>query len=82
MKQIDMIAPTVIICCGKDSVIECLKYDKKNYTIKVCGESVPIINAYHPQRTSTEKFYYNTLNVMKERGIFEKQKNAMKKDFT
>ena len=74
MKQIGMIQPDVIICCGKNSVIECLDINKDDTVIEITnnGKSrmIPIINGYHPRQNSTENFYYGTLTKMKEQGIF------------
>jgi len=73
MEQIRLIQPTVIICCGKDSVIGCLRAAKEDVSITIDwdGEShnIPLINGYHPQQTSNENFFYKTLEQMNERGI-------------
>ena len=63
-QQIMLLAPTVIICCGKTVVANCL--DMKDR--KIC--SIPAIDGYHPTLNSTENFYYKTLREMQERGLF------------
>ena len=63
-QQIKILKPTVIICCGKTVVANCL--DMKNG--KIC--SIAAIDGYHPKQNSTENFYYKTLREMQDRGLF------------
>ena len=64
-QQIKMLAPTVIICCGKTVVANSLGIENgKIY-------SIPTIDGFHPKQNSTENFYYKTLREMRERGLFD-----------
>lgn len=66
IKQIDLIDPTIIICCGKNSVIESLGLKKEDTVINIGEKKIPIINAFHPQQTSTDNFYYSTLEKVRD----------------
>ena len=64
-QQIKEIAPSIIICCGKNDVAKCLSM--KNGTIY----GIPAFNGYHPSRSSTTKFYDEALKEMQTRGLFK-----------
>lgn len=76
MNQIRMIRPNVIICCGKDTVIECLGIKKDDTYLEIIENGIthkiPVVNGYHPQQTSNENFYSSTLTKMKAMGVFSK----------
>ncbi|MBR5460317.1 MAG: hypothetical protein IKV53_05565 [Clostridia bacterium] len=50
IKQIEYIHPTVIICCGKDSVIEALGLG--------ADAEIPTINTYHPAYRGDERDFF------------------------
>ena len=64
-KQIQLIKPTIIICCGKWDVANAMNLvDGKIYNI-------PAIDGYHPNRSSDENFYLKTLQDIKSRKLFD-----------
>lgn len=62
IEQIELIDPTVIICCGRengDCVSELLKVDGKPLSEMMNG--IPWIKGYHPNRSSVQHFYTEPL---------------------
>ena len=59
-KQIEIMDPTIIICCGKNIVKSCLE----KYEI-VIDNSIPVIDTYHPSNAGLG-FYWNTFDEIKK----------------
>ena len=69
-KQIEYIRPTVIICCGKDSVINALKHKSDEKFLKLKGSEIPIINTYHPAYRGDERaFFEYIVEELEKRGV-------------
>jgi len=71
-EQIELLQPSVIICCGKNSVINSLGITQDAFFIVKDKEGherkVPVINGYHPSRNSYEKLCGETLKGLEIRG--------------
>ena len=62
-EQIELINPTVIICCGREGG----GYSNNILKEIKCATSERLwIDGYHPVMSSREKFYYNPLRIYKE----------------